>query len=34
VRQIAGSRTAELMQPAGALRLKGIAERVTAAHVI
>ena len=33
VRQIAGHRVAELMQPTGALRLKGIAERVTVATV-
>ncbi|MCW3016425.1 MAG: DNA-binding response regulator [Solirubrobacterales bacterium] len=31
--QIAGHRVAELMQPAGDLRLRGIAERVTAAQV-
>jgi len=31
--QIAGHRVAELIQPAGALRLRGIAERVSAAHV-
>ena len=31
--RIAGHRIAELIQPAGALRLRGIAERVSAAHV-
>ena len=31
VRQIAGPRVAELIQPAGALRLRGLAERVAAA---
>jgi DNA-binding NarL/FixJ family response regulator/class 3 adenylate cyclase len=33
VRQIAGARVAELMQPAGALRLAGLAERVSVAQV-
>jgi DNA-binding NarL/FixJ family response regulator/class 3 adenylate cyclase len=33
VRQIAGPRVAALMQPAGTLRLSGLDERVTAAHV-
>ena len=33
VRQIAGPRLAELMEPAGALRLAGIAERVSVTHV-
>jgi DNA-binding NarL/FixJ family response regulator len=33
VRQIAGHRVDELMQPAGALRLKGISDRVTVASV-
>jgi DNA-binding NarL/FixJ family response regulator/class 3 adenylate cyclase len=33
VRQIAGPRVAELMRPAGTLRLAGIAERVVAAQV-
>jgi DNA-binding NarL/FixJ family response regulator/class 3 adenylate cyclase len=33
VRQIAGPRLAELMEPAGALRLAGIAERVNVARV-
>ena len=31
--RIAGHRVAELMQPAGALRLRGVAERVPAVHV-
>jgi DNA-binding NarL/FixJ family response regulator/class 3 adenylate cyclase len=33
VRQVAGPRVAELMQPAGALRLPGMSERVVAAQV-
>jgi DNA-binding NarL/FixJ family response regulator len=32
--RIAGPRVAELIQPAGALRLRGISERVAASHVI
>ncbi len=34
VRQIAGTRVAELMQPVGALRLAGLTERVAAAQVL
>ena len=33
VRQIAGPRVEELMQPAGALRLSGMEERLMATHV-
>jgi DNA-binding NarL/FixJ family response regulator/class 3 adenylate cyclase len=33
VRQVAGRRVQELMEPAGALRLPGVSERVTAAQV-
>jgi len=31
--RIAGHRVAQLIQPAGALRLRGIAERVAAAYL-
>jgi DNA-binding NarL/FixJ family response regulator/class 3 adenylate cyclase len=34
VRQIAGRRVAQLIQPLGALRLRGITERISAAHVL